>query len=92
MGIFKSAEEPVKTYRRITSVYLPSSKLVYRLGHNVVGSNDTIDKFELDSFNPTSIKGYNALNEIVMRIVTSETIILTYDDSDKEPIFDNSNN
>lgn len=82
MGLFKDSSveknsQPL-TRRTIISVYIPSSQIVYRLNHKVVGSDEIINRFEYNSTNPTTITGYNSNNNVLLKIVTTDTVIITY--------------
>lgn len=73
--------------QRITSVYLPSTKTVYRVGHHVIGTREPIHSFVWDSVSPTRIFGYDFMGNRIVSIVTNETVIITYDDETKTPDF-----
>lgn len=86
--LFKK-DMPESRPRRITSVYMPESKIVYRIGHKVIGASLPIEKLNvlgLDT-SPAVICGYDRNDEMVMKIITNETVIITYDDPDRTPDF-----
>ena len=72
---------------RVTSVYMPESKTVYRIGHKVIGASLPIERLEVSGEAPVIICGYDRNDELVMKIITNDTVIITYDDSDRSPDF-----
>lgn len=73
--------------RRVTSVYMPESKTVYRIGHKVIGASLPIERLDVSGEAPVIICGYDRNDELVMKIITNDTVIITYDDSDRTPDF-----
>lgn len=73
--------------QRITSVYLPSTKTVYRIGHHVIGTRNPVHSFRFDGVDPVRIHGYDYAGEKILTIVTNESVIVTYDDSTLAPDF-----
>lgn len=60
----------------ISSVYLPSSKMVYRVGGNVVNSNAKIAKIEMaNEWNPIQFVCYDDQDHSIALITTSEATV-----------------
>lgn len=59
----------------ITSVFLPETKLVYRVGGNIVNSTRTIGFINMTGTTPMTFDLYDSDNNIIATIVVNEAIV-----------------